>query len=122
MRKIMWLRIILTGLAMELIYGMYISFIRWYEPTMITSLIALGLLMLIGGYLVGRKANSNHILQGALVGLTGVIFYIIVSKILAENEDASMGLQYWLEHVVKITGGASGGYIAPKKANSNMVR
>jgi len=88
---------------------------------MTTSLIALGFLMVIGGYLVGIKANSDHVLQGALVGLTGVLFYIIILKIMGESEEVSMGLQFWLEHVAKIAGGAVGGYIALKKANRNEL-
>lgn len=101
---------------MELIYGMYIGFVRWYEPTMVTSLIALGLLMAIGGYLVGRKATSNHVTQGALVGLTGVIFYVVVSSAIAQTEDLVVSLQYWLEHCAKVAGGAIGGYIALRQA------
>ncbi len=114
----MWLRILLTGLAMELVYGMYISFVRWYEPTMLTSVAALGLLMAIGGYLVGRKAKSNHVAQGALVGLTGVVFYVVVLNTIAQAEAVVFGLQYWLEHCAKVSGGAIGGYIALRQVGS----
>ena len=112
MRNIMWWRIVLTGLAVEIVFALYISFIRWYEPTMLTSIFTLGGLMLFGGFLVGRKANSKHIIQGALVGLTGVLFYVIVTKIMQPDEEQiSSDLQVYLEHLVKISGGALGGYL-----------
>lgn len=119
MRNIMWFRIVITGLAVEIVYALYISFIRWYEPTMLTSLFTLGGLMLLGGFLVGRKANTKHILQGALVGLTGVLFYIIVTTIMKPDEEQiSSNLQVYLEHLVKISGGAIGGYLGLKQNKS----
>lgn len=113
MRNILWWRILLTGLSMELIYGIYIGFIRWYEPNLSANSFTLGILMLIGGYWAGRKANKTHILQGALVGLTGVLFYIIV--VLMIQPDASQMpsiLHVFIENLAKILGGALGGYIA----------
>lgn len=74
MKNIMYLRIVLTALAMEFIYGLYIGVIRWYEPNSLTSVVALGFLMVTGGFLLGGKVNSNHLIQGALVGLVGVFF------------------------------------------------
>lgn len=115
MKSILWLRIILTGLAMEITYGLYISFLRWYEESLITSFLALGLLMLFGGYWVGRKASSLKTLQGALVGVTGVIFYLVISFSLADSEEVSTGLQFWMEHIAKIGGGALGGFLASKR-------
>ena len=112
----MWLRIVLTGLALEFVYGIYIGIIRWYEPTMLSSLVALGTLMLLGGYMVGRKAKAKHIIQGALVGFTGVLFLVIVSTMMGKIEDLSVGLQFWLEHLAKIAGGAIGGFIALKQS------
>lgn len=98
---------------MELIYGIYIGMIRWYAPNFLANACTLGGIMLIGGYWVGRKANKNHILQGALVGLTGVLFYIIV--VLMIQPDASQIpsiLHVFIENPAKILGGALGGYIA----------
>ncbi|WP_296700439.1 TIGR04086 family membrane protein [Algoriphagus sp.] len=115
MKNILWIRIILTGLGMEIIYGIYISFIRWYEESLMTSFIALAILMFIGGYWVAKKTLSNKILQGALVGVVGVIFYLIVSILLADGEDVSTGLQFWMEHLAKIGGGALGGFFAKKR-------
>jgi len=115
MKKILWVRIILTGLAMEITYGIYISFIRWYEPNLLSSFLALGVLMLLGGFWVGRKATSNKILQGSLVGVVGVLFYLIVSFALMDSEKFSTGLQFWIEHLAKIGGGATGGFLASRK-------
>jgi len=121
MKNILWLRIVLTGLAIEFGYGIYISFIRWYEPTILTSLVTLGGLMLIGGFLVGRKANSKHIIQGALVGFTGVLFYVIVTTLMKPEEgQISSGLQVWLEHLGKISGGAIGGYLGLRQSRLNQ--
>ncbi|MCB0599888.1 MAG: TIGR04086 family membrane protein [Saprospiraceae bacterium] len=116
MKNIMWLRIILTGLAIEVIYGLYIGFIRWYEESILTSVLALVFLMVIGGYLVARKAHSKHLLQGALVGLVGVLFYIVVAAVLTPDDgQAFFGLQFWLEDLTKIGGGAFGGYLGLKQ-------
>ena len=115
MKSILWLRIIMTGLAMEITYGLYISFLRWYEESLITSFLALGLLMLFGGYWVGRKASSHKTLQGALVGVTGVIFYLVITFSLADSEEVSTGFQFWMEHIAKIGGGALGGFLASKR-------
>ncbi|MEN2283485.1 TIGR04086 family membrane protein [Algoriphagus sp. SE2] len=115
MNRILWLRIILTGLGVEITYGIFISFIRWYEESLITSFIALALLMLLGGYWVASQALSNKILHGALVGVTGVVFYLIVSNLLAPSEEISTGLQFWVEHLAKIGGGALGGFLSQRK-------
>lgn len=98
---------------MELIYGIYIGFIRWYEPNLLANSFTLGILMLIGGYWVGSKATTNPIIQGALVGLTGVLFYMVVVLII--QPDASQMpsiLHVFIENLAKILGGALGGYIA----------
>ena len=118
MSDIKWLRIVLTGLAVEIIYALYISFVRWYAPTILTSMAALGLLMFIGGYLVGQKVNSRHVLQGALVGLTCVLFYVIVTMLMNPEEGQVIyGLSFWLEDLAKIGGGAIGAYLALKQLN-----
>lgn len=98
---------------MELVYGIYISLIRWYAPNLLANACTLGGLMLIGGYRVGRKANKNHILQGALVGLTGVLFYTVVVLIIQPDTSQMPSiLHVFLENLAKILGGALGGYLA----------
>lgn len=98
---------------MELIYGIYIGFIRWYAPNFLANACTLGGLMLIGGYWVGRKAKTKHIIQGALVGLTGVFFYIIAVLIIQPDQSQMpSNLQTFIENLAKILGGALGGYIA----------
>jgi putative membrane protein (TIGR04086 family) len=121
MKNIMWRRIILTGLAMEFIYGIYIALIRWYEPNLLANSCTLGGLMLIGGYWVGRKANTKHIIQGALVGLIGVLFYIIIVLIIQPDESQMPSdLHVFLENLAKILGGALGGYLGLIKSNLKM--
>ncbi|MDH5251563.1 MAG: hypothetical protein OEW40_21390 [Cyclobacteriaceae bacterium] len=61
MNGILWLRILLTGLGLELLYAVYITFTRWYDAGVLLNLLSINLLMLIGGYLVARKATSMQI-------------------------------------------------------------
>jgi putative membrane protein (TIGR04086 family) len=113
MKNSTWLRIVLIGLSMELIYGIYIGFIRWYAPNLLANACTLGGLMLVGGYWVGRKAKTKTIIQGASVGLTGVVFYIIVVLIIQPDESQMPpNFHVFIENSAKILGGAIGGYLS----------
>ena len=110
MKKILWLRIVLTGVGIEFLYVIYILFIRWYEPTVLLNFIALGILMASGGYLVGRKAPEKQVLQDALVGLTGVMFFILVTMNKYLSGESSINILYFMDHVNKIIWGSAGGF------------
>ncbi len=112
MKHILWIRIALTGMAVELTYVVFIKFIRWYEPTPVLNFLALGLLMACGGYLVGRKAQEKQILQGALVGVVGVLFYLFGTMNMYLSGELPIDLLYFLDHLNKIAWGAFGGYLA----------
>ena len=112
MKKILWLRIVLTGLGVEFLYAIFIKFIRWYEPTVFLNFLALGILMTLGGYFVGRKAKEKRILQGALVGVTGVLFFIFATMHKYLSGEFSIDSIYFLDHLNKIIWGSTGGFIA----------
>ena len=115
MKNILWLRIVLTGLGLEVLYGLYITFIRWYDSTTFFNLLSINILMLIGGYIVGRKAASNRVLQGALVGVVGASFYVIATLSMVTKGQLAVDLSYFLEHFLKIASGALGGYLAMRQ-------
>lgn len=120
MKNILWLRIVLTGLGLEILYALYITFIRWYDSTTFFNLLSINILMLLGGYVVGRKASSKWVLQGALVGVVGALFYIFATFGMVTNGDLAIDLQYILEHFLKIASGALGGYLASRQISKNL--
>jgi putative membrane protein (TIGR04086 family) len=66
---------------------------------------------------VARRAESRFALHGALTGLTAALIYIVL--IVASGQ--TQPLIYWLAHGLKIVGGAAGGLIARRLANSAIM-
>ncbi len=64
---------------------------------------------------VARKAPQRHVLHGVLVGVAAMLIYIGVS--LGQPEP----IAYVVAHVLKVLGGAAGGFIALKRATANTV-
>ena len=122
MNGILWLRILLTGLGLELLYAVYITFTRWYDAGVLLNLLSINLLMLIGGYLVARKATSMQIVQGALVGVVGALFYIFATLNMVMKGNLPVDWNYFMEHLLKIASGALGGFIALRLSRSAAAK
>jgi putative membrane protein (TIGR04086 family) len=63
----------------------------------------------LGALWVGRKLESRFVLHGVLVGIVAALFYIALTKLQPEP------LAYIVAHVLKLAGGAAGGYVAQRR-------
>ncbi|HEY6816847.1 MAG TPA: hypothetical protein VI168_15020 [Croceibacterium sp.] len=106
-----WKRIVLAGIAAELLYAVYIYYIApstqvAYQPEGFAAVFAL---FVIGGLWAGRGIrDTSRLLAGVLVGLVGTAFYYVlqIPDILAgEQTYPAIAL---LNHGLKLAGGALG--------------
>ena len=63
----------------------------------------------LGALWVCRRIESHFILHGALVGVVAALIYIALTR--AQSEPFA----YILAHVLKLVGGACGGYVAHRR-------
>lgn len=109
-----WKRIIIAGIAVELLYAVYIYFLT---PTELAGYKAEGLIVgfvmfAIAGFWAARPVEAARIAAGAAVGIVGMLFYYALSipTILAGEID--FPLMAWVNHGLKIAGGAAGAIVA----------
>jgi len=67
------------------------------------------------GLWVARKAPQQRVLHGALVGVVAMLIYVGMS--LGQPEP----IAYVVAHVLKVLGGAAGGFVALQRASANAV-
>ena len=67
------------------------------------------------GLWIARKAPQRPVLHGTLVGVVAMLIYIGMG--LGKPEPAA----YIIAHVLKLLGGAAGGFVAFKRATANAV-
>lgn len=67
------------------------------------------------GLWVAKKALWRHVLHGALVGVVAMLIYVGMS--LGRPEP----IAYVIAHVLKVVGGAAGGFVALKRATAKAV-
>jgi hypothetical protein len=67
------------------------------------------------GLWVAKKAPQHCVLHGALVGVVAMLIYIGMG--LGRPEP----IAYFIAHVLKVVGGAAGGFVALKRATANAV-
>jgi hypothetical protein len=110
-----WKRIMLAGIAAELLYAVYIYYIApstqvAYQP--IGFIMVFGLFVL-GGLWAGRTIPGNgRILAGALAGVAGtVLYYILQIPDIVAGEQAFPAIAF-LNHGLKLVGGALGAALA----------
>jgi len=60
---------------------------------------------------VVRKASSQLVLHGLLVGFTAFVIYMIPMTLSGESQPAI----YWAAHAAKILGGLTGGFVAVRR-------
>ena len=107
-----WGRILLGGLLAEVALiiaivpaGMRLgdTFLHYTAPpgSFITCLLA--------AFWVGRRIESRFILHGMLVGVVAALIYVALTG--AQPEPFA----YILAHVLKLAGGACGGYVAQRR-------
>ena len=63
----------------------------------------------LGALWVCRRIESHFILHGALVGVVAALIYIALTRAQSER------FAYIVAHVLKLVGGACGGYVAHRR-------
>ena len=131
--RILWWRIIILGVVLEIAYGIFIFGILGSNAAAydVAGLVGVALLMMLGGLLVGWKADWQPTVQGALVGVTAVALYLVLFGAATifgaemgeagATEPVPWGL-WSLNHVLKLVGGAVGGFIGGRWRATNSAR
>jgi putative membrane protein (TIGR04086 family) len=61
---------------------------------------------------VSRKITSRFVLHGILIGVVAALFYLALTRFKPEP------LAYVIAHILKLAGGATGGYVAERRRKS----
>ena len=115
MKNIRWGWILLGGFLVELaIFAIAIplSFLLGEESLLYTAPAASFVGSFVLGLWVATKAPQRRVLHGALVGVAAALIFIGMS--LAGPEP----IAYIVAHVLKVLGGAVGGFVALKGATA----
>lgn len=113
-----WKRIALAGIGAELLYAVYIYYIApstqvAYQPVGFAIVFAL---FVLGGWWAARGvAGASRVLAGVWVGVAGTLFYYVlqIPDILA-GEQTFPAIAF-LNHGLKLAGGALGALLAGKR-------
>lgn len=110
-----WKRIVLAGVAAELLYAVYIYYLApstqvAYQPAGFATVFAL---FVLGGLWVGRgMRNASRLLAGALTGVVGtVVYYLLQIPDIVAREQSFPAIAF-LNHGLKLAGGALGAAFA----------
>lgn len=69
----------------------------------------------LGAWWVCRRVESRFVLHGVLVGVVAALFYIGLTRLQPEP------LAYIIAHVLKLAGGALGGYFCQRRQSRAAV-
>jgi len=104
-----WGRIVIAGVLAEVALILAIvplglrlgeAFLRYTAPP------GSFVVCFLGALWVGQRIESRFVLHGLLVGVVAALFYIALTRFRPEP------LAYVIAHVLKLIGGAVGGYVA----------
>ena len=110
--KIHWGRIVLGGLVAEVVLIVAIvpiglrlgdTFLSYAAPP------GSFVVCFLGSLWVGRRIECRFVLHGLLVGVVAALFYLALTRFQPEP------LAYVIAHVLKLVGGAVGGYVAQQR-------
>lgn len=121
--NIQWLRILITAVALELLYGFYLiglldSAEQAYTILGIASVFAF---MMLGGFWIGMKARSHPVLQAGLVGLAAVLFYTVLTIPVMLGGELPVTVPFLLNHLAKVLGGVCGGLLSTAYSATRKV-
>ncbi|WP_338241763.1 hypothetical protein [Aurantiacibacter hainanensis] len=109
-----WARIVIAGIAVELLYAVYVFYLATedligYKPE---GLAVAFVLFALGGFWAARPAPGNRLAVGLAVGIVGTLFYYALSlpTVLAGQQE--FPLMAWVNHGLKLAGGAAGALLA----------
>jgi len=118
MHNIRWGWIVLGGFLAELaifIVVIPLSLLAGQESLLYSAPPASLIATFVFGIWVARKAPQQRVLHGALVGVAATLIYVGIS--LGQPEP----IAYVIAHVLKVLGGAAGGFVALKRGTANAV-
>ena len=118
MKNIRWGWILLGGFLAELaifVIVIPLSLLAGQESLLYSAPPASFVAALVFGIWVARKAPQRRVLHGTLVGVVSMLIYIVIS--LGRPEPVA----YILAHLLKVLGGAAGGFFASKRETANPV-
>jgi hypothetical protein len=107
-----WGRVIVGGLAAEIVVFAIVFPVRTafgQKAFLASILISTTVMPLLAALWVCKKAVSQFVLHGALVGAVSVLLYLAIARGQPEP------LLYKISHVLKIVGGAAGGLVAARR-------
>jgi hypothetical protein len=116
MGQLRWAWILLGGFLVELVtfaLVIPISLLAGRQSLLYTAPPGSLVTSVAFGFLVARKAPDRPVVHGILVGLVAVLFFVGLSR--AGPEPSA----YVIAHVLKLLGGAAGGYIAFRTVPGN---
>ncbi len=67
------------------------------------------------GFWVARKARRLQVFHGALVGVVAMVIFLAITLFQPQP------FAYIVAHVLKVLGGAAGGFLALKSSSANVV-
>lgn len=118
MKNIRWGWILLGGILAELtifVIVIPLSLLAGRESLLYSAPPASFAAALVFGIGVARRAPQWRVLHGTLVGIVSMLIYVAIS--LGRPEPVA----YLLAHLLKVLGGAAGGFIASKRETATPV-
>jgi hypothetical protein len=109
-----WKRIVIAGIAVELLYAVYVYYLATtdlvgYKPE---GLAVAVVLFALAGWWAARPVQTSRLAVGAAVGIVGMLFYYAISMPTLLAGEMEFPLMAWVNHGLKIAGGATGGLVA----------
>lgn len=117
MKRIRWMRVLAGGFLSELcVMIVFVSSTKLLgeRPGVYSAVIGSFVMPFLFGIWTARKVEANFALHGVLVGVVGILIYLGLTMAGPEP------LLYIFAHVLKLLGGAAGGYVASRYASARM--
>jgi putative membrane protein (TIGR04086 family) len=118
MKGIRWGWILLGGFLAELAVFLIViplSLLAGQDSLLYSAPPASFAATFVFGMLVARKALQRRVLHGTLVGVVAMLIYLGISFGRPEP------LAYLVAHVLKVLGGAAGGFVAMRRRAANVL-
>jgi putative membrane protein (TIGR04086 family) len=118
MKDIRWGWILLGGFLAELAVFLIViplSLLAGQESLLYSAPPASFAATFVFGMLVARKALQRRVLHGTLVGVVAMLIYLAMTFGRPEP------LAYVVAHVLKVLGGAAGGFVVMRRRAPNAV-
>ena len=118
MKNIRWGWILLGGFLAELAVFLIViplSLLAGQKSLLYSAPPASFVATFVFGIWVARKASQQRVLHGVLVGVGAMLIYLGIT--FGQPEP----IAYIIAHVLKVLGGAAGGFVAMKRGASKVV-